>query len=573
MKSRIIIYFLIAMAIADFSSAQHSSAKPIVSNRIAVKEIDLSTGVQLQYAEQGDPNGIPVVMLHGITDSWHSFEAALAHMPNNLHVFALSQRGHGNSSKKAISYLQEDFAADVAAFLKQKKISSAIIVGHSMGSMNAQCFAAKYPEQVKALVLVGAFATFNKPLLTEFKKTIDELQDPIDSIFIAEFQKSTLTRPIKDEMLQLFINESLKVPAHVWKGVSEGWKIEGYLTALQSFDKPALIIWGDKDVYSPKEDQLLLNKAIKNSKLLIYEGTGHANQWEEPERFAKDITEFINSVTNTDRSLKTNNLSSKTITLSTGVTLDYVEQGDKQGKAVIFLHGIGDSWHSFKHVLKELPSSVHAFAVTQRGHGNSSKSAASYTPKDFAADIATFMKSKGLSKAILVGHSMGGLNALRFVSDYPAMVSAVVTIDSDPAFKNNPGMKEFYDELLKIKGGFSHAFMKDFQQSTLAKPVENGFFNFMVDEALKVPVPVFQKAFKGIIDSDLTSQLKNIKTPFLAFWGDKDSFCGRSDQEIFLKNIRGSKLIVYENTGHALHWEEPKRFADDLLQFINSSVK
>lgn len=296
MKSKITVCFLTIMVMADFSSAQYSSVKTATSNnRITVKEIDLSTGVQLQYAEQGDPNGIPVVLLHGFTDSWHSFEASMAHMPGNMHVFALSQRGHGNSSKKATSYLQEDFAADVAAFLKQRNISSAVIVGHSMGSMNAQCFALKYPQHVKALVLVGAFAAFDNPLLTDFKKVIDELKDPIDSTFIAEFQKSTLTRPIKGEMLQLFINESIKVPAHVWKGVSDGWKKNDYLATLQSFDKPALIIWGDKDLYSPKDDQLLLNKTMRNSQLLIFEGTGHANQWEEPERFAKNLVQFINS--------------------------------------------------------------------------------------------------------------------------------------------------------------------------------------------------------------------------------------------------------------------------------------
>ena len=296
MKSKIIVCFLTIMVMADFSSAQYYQSKTVISNnRITVKEIDLSTGVQLQYAEQGDPNGIPVVLLHGFTDSWHSFEASMAHMPGNMHVFALSQRGHGNSSKKATSYLQEDFAADVAAFLKQRNISSAVIVGHSMGSMVAQCFAVKYPQHVKALVLVGAFAAFDSPLLADFKKVIDELKDPIDSIFIVEFQKSTLTRPIKDEMLQLFINESIKVPAHVWKGVSDGWKKNDYLTALQSFDKPALIIWGDKDLYSPKEDQLQLNKTMRNSQLSIYEGTGHANQWEEPERFAKTLVQFINS--------------------------------------------------------------------------------------------------------------------------------------------------------------------------------------------------------------------------------------------------------------------------------------
>ena len=260
---------------------------------LSVKRIRLATGVELEYAEQGNANGVPVILLHGFTDSWQSFGQVLPHLPASLHVIALSQRGHGNSSKTAASFKPEDFAKDVADFIKEKRLSSAVIVGHSMGSTNAQCFASRYPELTTALVLVGSFAAYDKPMIHEFKKVIDELNDPVDSSFIAEFQTSTITRPISPAMLQTFINESLRVPAHVWKGVAAGWNDAGYLKTLQVFDKPALIIWGDKDAYCPKDDQVLLNKALENSKLLVYEGTGHATQWEEPVRFANDLAGFV----------------------------------------------------------------------------------------------------------------------------------------------------------------------------------------------------------------------------------------------------------------------------------------
>ncbi len=249
--------------------------------------------MQLEYTEQGDPQGIPVIMLHGFTDSWQSFAPVLPYLPPSLHVFALSQRGHGNSSKNALTYTPEDFAKDVAAFLEARRLGPSIIVGHSMGSTNAQCFATLYPELTKALVLIGSFAGFDKPVIHDFKKVINGLNDPVDSLFIVEFQKSTLTSPLSDETFRTIVDESRKVPAHVWKGVAEGWSSANYLNTLKNFDKPALIIWGDKDVYCPKDDQVLLNNALSNSTLIIYEGTGHANHWEEPERFANDLIGFV----------------------------------------------------------------------------------------------------------------------------------------------------------------------------------------------------------------------------------------------------------------------------------------
>src|SRR5262245_14895657 len=102
------------------------------------KTITLPNGVTLPFAERGRPSGMPVVCLHGLSDSWRSFELVLDHLPDDVRLFALSLRGHGDASRPATGYRPEDFAADVAGFLGAMGVSSAVIVGHSMGSYVAQ---------------------------------------------------------------------------------------------------------------------------------------------------------------------------------------------------------------------------------------------------------------------------------------------------------------------------------------------------------------------------------------------------------------------------------------------------
>ena len=259
----------------------------------------------------------------------------------------------------------------------------------------------------------------------------------------------------------------------------------------------------------------------------------------------------------------------KTIDLPGRVKLEYAEQGNAKGTPVIFLHGITDSWHSFESVLENLPAAVHAFAISQRGHGDSERPLQNYSPKDFAADIAEFIKQKNLGKTFIVGHSMGGVVAQQFAIDFPGLTKGLVIIDSDPEFKNNPGMPEFYEEVLKMQGAISRTFMDEFQKATLAKPIDSVYFNLLVDEGIKVPASVFKAALSGIMGVDLREQLKQVKAPALIFWGNLDSFCTYKGQETMVNNIKNSKLIIYGNTGHALHWEEPKRFAGDLVNFIN----
>ena len=104
---------------------------------------------------------MPVILLHGVTDSWRSFELVLPHLPPSIHAFALSQRGHGDADRPLTGYSFHDFAADVAAFMDALQLKTAVIVGHSMGSGVDQRFALDYPDRLLGFVLVGSFATLH----------------------------------------------------------------------------------------------------------------------------------------------------------------------------------------------------------------------------------------------------------------------------------------------------------------------------------------------------------------------------------------------------------------------------
>ncbi len=64
--------------------------------QVRFSAVKLNTGVRLRYAYQGDPNGIPLIMLHGYTDSWVSFSRVLLLLDQKYRVYVLDQRGHGD---------------------------------------------------------------------------------------------------------------------------------------------------------------------------------------------------------------------------------------------------------------------------------------------------------------------------------------------------------------------------------------------------------------------------------------------------------------------------------------------
>jgi pimeloyl-ACP methyl ester carboxylesterase len=268
------------------------------------RRVDLGDGTRLAYVEIGPVEGTPVVLLHGITDSWRSFERVFLHLPASLRVFAISQRGHGNSDKPPHGYTAHLMARDVARFMDAVDLDRAVIVGHSMGAGVAQRFAIDYPERVLGVLLEGAFLPRpGNVAVKEFWVEVSRLTDPVDPLFVRAFQQSTLTRPVPVSFFETVVGESLKVPAHVWRSALEPMLTTDFASELRRIRADTLIVWGDRDAFTPRADQDELATAIACSRLTVYEGTGHSPHWEEPERFAAQLVSFVRTlrVQETDR--------------------------------------------------------------------------------------------------------------------------------------------------------------------------------------------------------------------------------------------------------------------------------
>jgi non-heme chloroperoxidase len=259
----------------------------------SMNSIQLSTGVTLPYVEQGDPSGIPMVLLHGYSDSSLSYELLLPHLPDSIHAYAYTQRGHADADKPAGGYRPEDYAADVAAFLDAMGIEAAVIVGHSGGAYTAQRFALDHPDRTLGVVLIGSFHAFHdNPAVAELQEVVPQLTDPVDREFVREFQESCVAQPLPAGFLEAIIDGSAQVPARVWKAYLEDLLAADVPTESGTIAAPTLIQWGDQDAFCRRSDQDALLAAIPQARLSTYHGTGHCPHWEQPQRAAAEIVAF-----------------------------------------------------------------------------------------------------------------------------------------------------------------------------------------------------------------------------------------------------------------------------------------
>jgi pimeloyl-ACP methyl ester carboxylesterase len=259
----------------------------------------------------------------------------------------------------------------------------------------------------------------------------------------------------------------------------------------------------------------------------------------------------------------------KSVELPNGVRLPYAEQGDPSGVPLLLVHGYAGSWRDFELLLPHLPPSIRALAPTQRGHGDASRPADGYRPRDLAADLVAFLDALRLEAAVLAGGSSGGIVARRFALDHPARTLGLVFLGSPATLRGNPGVQEMWDsDVSRLADPLLPDFVRRFIESTVDRPVPPAFLETVVQQGLKIPARVWKATLKGLLEDDSFAELGRVRAPTLVLWGDGDPFLPRSDQQALAGAIPGARLLVYPGAGHAFYWEEPARAAADLAAFV-----
>jgi len=256
------------------------------------------------------------------------------------------------------------------------------------------------------------------------------------------------------------------------------------------------------------------------------------------------------------------------VRLAEGVTLQYREAGPPDAPALLLLHGLSDSWFSFSRVLDELAECCHVIAPDQRGQGASERPLAGYAMHELAGDAVDILDALGIDRAIVVGHSTGSFVAQHVAAHFPDRASGLVLVGS-ALVPGNAVIRELAAAVDALPDPLPEAFVRDFQLSTVCRPVPEEFLARAIATSHRMPRRVWQALIAGML-ADTGEHASRIHAPTLLVWGDRDAVFSRSEQDALLAAIDGARLEVFNGTGHAPHWEEPARFIRTVAEFARA---
>lgn len=260
-----------------------------------------ANGIQLYYEERG--TGQPLLLIMGITATCSVWENHVSFWEKHFRCILFDNRGVGASDKPEGPYTTAQMADDSAALLDALQVSSAAIVGVSMGGAIALQLAIRHPEKVEAMVLMCPWASCDRKGEAIFKHMMHAKahlrpEQFANFIQLLIFHKSTWDNDTEYDGLLEGQNgaalEAMPQPLHGLEGQAYACISHNVVNQLPQIESPSLVIGGKQDQFIPEWMAREVHKGIPNCDLHLYDNAGHAFHWEHLEDFNPRVLDWLN---------------------------------------------------------------------------------------------------------------------------------------------------------------------------------------------------------------------------------------------------------------------------------------
>ena len=259
--------------------------------------------LRFHFTEWGQVGAPPILLLHGTNQSSHSWDLVSLALATSYHVFALDQRGHGDSEwSRELDYSTMAMAEDAIAFARDRKLKRPIVIGHSMGGRVALLAALREPDLARALVLVDSGPEMNTSggrTIRNFihnNREFDNIDQFIDNVVAYDpyRKREHVERTVKYNMFQRADGKYVSKNDHRRLADSRTTIDLGDVSALPH---PVLVVrGGNSNVFTDEAGERLVG-ALPDARLVTVPNCGHNVHSQNTPGFLAAVKPFLDEVT------------------------------------------------------------------------------------------------------------------------------------------------------------------------------------------------------------------------------------------------------------------------------------
>jgi len=264
---------------------------------------------RFHFLEWGAPDAPPIVLLHGGHQSAHSWDLVSLHLARKYRVFALDQRGHGDSEwSRDANYSNNEMSLDAEALMDALELERPILMGHSMGGRNSLLLTRRDPSRLGGLVVVDIgpeISEEGRKLISAFVRNneeFDNLEHFAENVRKYDPYRSMehIERTVKYNMLcradGKYISKCDSTPRRV--GIQTGSSEDAVsLDDAQAFDIPTLIVRGETSKILTPESAVRFKDALPQGELVTVPECGHNVHSQNTHGFIEAIGPFLAKLT------------------------------------------------------------------------------------------------------------------------------------------------------------------------------------------------------------------------------------------------------------------------------------
>ena len=251
--------------------------------------------------------------------------------------------------------------------------------------------------------------------------------------------------------------------------------------------------------------------------------------------------------------------------------LYYRQEGDLKNPTILFIHGEPFNTKFWAKNINALSNDCRIVSLDVRGRGESGKTDNGQTLDQMGRDLRFLIEALDLEKIVVVGWSMGAAIFWSYIEQFGEVgISGFVDVDQ------RPYRFRCYDELVARLASLGEG-----RLASHRKTIEEYFgqeltatsetIDWMAYECMKTPTSIHRAAVLESYTADYRQVLPMINVPSLIFWA-KYGVINSYWAKFLNDNIRNSRLVYFEQSGHMLPWTEPEKFNEELRQFTHQLI-